>query len=450
MPDGSKIEWLHPHSTEGVESHRFHRENLVQVDGEVLQSQTFLLKDRPLIDSVYKRASVALNEVESQLLDQLKIPPVPGLPFDVNNLEAYSKPNSMFIKPDASYPEKYRDGFSYPEAGRAVTFKEGWMINDRVFLEHDIKGVGKTKSVNWYHLGKKISEGSGVSRDVETDLVGTEMAIENGILTPIILPPIKLNEIIINGERINSDQIFPKDPPLNINRIWASNIRINSLFRSISSFMTIKDVNLVIKEPEIPLKMFRTRVVDFLDKTKEISEFNKANGTNFIIGLSPFLENDFTITSYAKAFRTQSLVNISRMISGEIWHDNCSVQNISIAGEIGDWDSYAYIEDGKFWRVGSEYRFKPTDQDTQKADTTYDVVHQIYLAQAYISAISQIDFISESDYWDKVRVSLPDDNWAKNLNWDEVIDISNGDGIPRHPDPWEKTFQKMTDLFKNL
>ena len=97
--DGTTIQdrYPHPNANQGVESHRFHRENLNQVKGSIFPLTDFPEEDRILIQNGNDRISKPLTPNELELLRRLQVKPVLGLPFMSDHPDKFVHANSFFI-----------------------------------------------------------------------------------------------------------------------------------------------------------------------------------------------------------------------------------------------------------------------------------------------------------------------------------------------------------------
>jgi len=215
-----RFSYIHPNADVGVESHRFHREKLVRVRAELLEPG-----ENQALSRVLKASEVNLPENGRLLLSEFGLKPIKGLPI-IEDGQEYVDGNALFI--DNTSNKADRMGISNPGAGRSVTLSEGWIFEEgQVCLDHQIKGSGRTRSAPLLFLKKNTGDkgGSdwwvGLSTGGFTDVLGTDLAREKGVLTPRILPSMDLNEVVIKGKKVNDKVKFNNTLSL-VHRAWGS------------------------------------------------------------------------------------------------------------------------------------------------------------------------------------------------------------------------------------
>ena len=311
--------YRHPHHEYGVKSHVSNRERLSPVKGPLANAKEMALKD---VDIAELNASVGLplDTHKIALLKILNAPPVKGIPLTSKTKHEYIEANTLFITSDESAVTE--TAFAYQNSGRAVTKREGWIAsNGQVLTHHNIKGVGKTKSVDKVRIQKEqVPESSiGISRDVATDIQGTNRARKAGILTPILFPPIRYDEVIHLGKPFPANKYFNGETLYCIQRGWSSDIRLSALYRGVdSSYLEPEDLVLMKKNTQLTRNVFKSRVNRFLLDAQKVDVFNKEQGTQFTLGCGKYLKGDYSYASYSSAFREQMAQNIRAMIMGNI------------------------------------------------------------------------------------------------------------------------------------
>ena len=410
----------HPYKSDGVDSHRFHQENLVPVKAHMATNgETGLtVAESTALELRYKQG---MSAVQTNLLTKMGVRVVPGLPLV--DSQKFVAENGYFIGP-SSGDGLDKKSVSYPDAGRDVTFREGYVLGNRVFVDHGEKGLGKTQSVTVDHIGYKAGPGSvvGIVGDVKYDFCGTNMAEGFEILVPAIMPPIAFDEVIVDGQKVSAEGYLPTDPLLGVGRLWSSNIRVSSLYPGRSSYLMVADFRWIENNTETAMKVFDSRVNGYLARSKVVNQYNAANGTNFDIGCGSLMGSDYSKENYSKAFRIRTFDNVSKMVANDFYHDNCSQQNVSVAAEIGDWDKHAFVDENGYWRQNDGHVFKNKEVvAAYRADSAFAVVFRTYQTQGLVDAAFGNDFITLEQYWDGVKNPLPEDHWAKNLSVEQLI-----------------------------
>jgi hypothetical protein len=209
-----------------------------------------------------------------------------------------------------------------------------------------------------------------------------------------------------------------------INRSWTSDIRLSNLYRNLSSYIAIRDVNLMESDPDLTYRIFRSRIKNYLSQSMVVNDFNREHGTHYLVGCGNLLEGgDYSERAYAQAFRKQMIESVVLMLRNGIIHKNFSAQNISISGEIGDWDSFVEII-GDEINLSDGFVFKGEVMRSRRAEYVFDLIKNSYLAQGLIDSVLGDDFVSMGDYWNMILEGLPEDHWVKNMSLEDLIEGS--------------------------
>jgi hypothetical protein len=97
-----------------------------------------------------------------------------------------------------------------------------------------------------------------------------------------------------------------------------------------------------------------------------------------LVGCGNLLEGgDYSERAYAQAFRKQMIESVVLMLRNGIIHKNFSAQNISISGEIGDWDSFVEII-GDEINLSDGFVFKGEVMRSRRAEYVFDLIKNSY------------------------------------------------------------------------
>ncbi len=397
--------------------HLFHPEKLNTVFATLATTDELGIAFSDL-QLIYKSIGPELNDTQKELLRRLNLSAVKGLPL-VTAEERILYERTYALALGKKDTEGAINGVSYPMSGRATSLAEGWIAGDQVFTDHLIKGLGKTKAMTALH---HTAYKPGYSQDATTDILGTILAREAGVLTPLMLPPLKYKTHIINGEEKNVMQ----NKLFGIHRCWSSDVRINNLYKATHEYLSDFDIEKMVKFGELAdvIDMMRGRVTGFLEDAETINKFNKEHHTSYHLGCSRYLkENDYSYKSYSKAFQKQIVNNLTNMLKGGVWHGNLSAHNISIAGEFGDWDKMGYqrTQDSLIYE-GETFIF--SSMAIKRAELTLENIRLGYQIQGLIlGVLGEGDFISIDDFWEKTKKGLPANHWCKNISLRQLHQI---------------------------
>lgn len=411
--------YLHPQWQEGIKSHVPHHESLHRVKAHLEPYSEYGLSGIDLDNYIYEVTRRLLVN-DHRVLSFLRSPAIPGMPIDYADPDRYLS-NAIFItRPNRGQNRLH--AVSYPNAGRAVTRREGYVLSDgQVMLDHDTKGVGLTRAVDKYHADKTYGPGGevGISQDYQTDMQGTAVARAAGILTPFILPPMVYDQVYYDGRFMPAAE-YSQDPMYCIQRLWACNYRVSSIYRSYEGGFTFDDIPLILKDIQLSVRVARSRVKGYIKNCRQLSDFNKTHQTNYRLGCSPYFTGEFDYDDYLAAFRQQLVHNAANSIAHSIFHENLSPQNVSLAGEYGDWDLFITLEN-------EHLRSYPKTDDLD--DSSYNVEVQMYRAihtpfLYYLltnALISKNEPITLEQWWTSVATQLPDGHAIKDLTINELF-----------------------------
>lgn len=447
--------YIHP--IDGTKSHIFHHETVVPVLGKIATAQEIGVTPQDLETSLSFIGD--LNQQDEEVLRLVRSHPVEGLSNFREDPSRYLEHNTVFISKKKGL-QNIRTALSFPNSGRAVTRREGWVAsNKQVLVHHNTKGVGKTRSAygEFLRTVQRPGNETGVSMDASLDILGTNIARNSGVLTPVIYPSIMYEEVIFGGEKFPANEYFPEEKLYCIQRGWSSDIRLSGLYRGAdASYFVLDDFDLIGEDVTLTKNVFRSRVNGFIRDVKKVKKFNQENQTNYSIGCSDYfnLDTEDVYEAYCDAFTQQMLTNIQAMITGQIWHKNFSMQNVSVGGEIGDWDSFDYISpDGVLYENGVAQQ--DFDLDLVRSKNTFLVFKESYRMISLINVVlNKGKKISASQWWDEIRSGLPQDSWASQLDMHQLIEKSISNNVSFREQrydslyPYEDAFADMSVLFK--
>lgn len=425
---GAKI-YCHLHWE--TEPHLYHANDMKRVKStEILPELAGSIPSK-ILDSLYSTIDSELSDEQKKILQVLQVGRVPGLPIKKDKNTKYAKSNSFFV---SDKEHATLQAVSYPLAQRGITRFEGWVSPDgNIYTEHNITGVGMTKSVDRDYYQRQMYPGrhSGLivgswgKIGTVNQIVGTTVARDAGILAPLVLPPLKYEQVIFNGKRMFAKTYTKNETAYNAHHIYAANTRIAALIRQKERIkLDDEDLELTMSELDISVAEARRRVSNYLLDCQDVHNFNEARGTDYRLGMSEKMNGNYSFDSYAQAFYVQMIESIGLMVEHSIYHLNPHIQNISIAGEFGDWDATLYKnEEGRYMNLfynTSESQMSMGDQ----AATLYRLITQSYMAVSIVQGmIGPGRFTTYDQYYRDVVSQFPEGHWAKSIS---LTDMSCG------------------------
>lgn len=230
---------------------------------------------------------------------------------------------------------------------------------------------------------------NGLTLDVATDMVGTPLARNIDILTPVLYPPIKLHEVVYNN-RIVPAAWFYKFGSLYLNqRGFSSDIRVNGVYSAQSIRLYKEEIEHILSDLPLSLEAAYGMVDLFIFNTKIVHDFNILHNSDYFLGCSPFIK-DYSYEGYALGFLDQFARNVTQMIEHDFWHENFSPQNTTIGAEVGDFDAFSYVSPDRSWILswddGQRLSPAPFTKGEQK-EKSFQVFEDGYKITAFMSAL---------------------------------------------------------------
>ncbi len=372
----------------------YNTEHIVKTPGHVaaVLELGYQSEDAQMYTTEMSQFNSPLSGRDKELLTQLGISPVKHVPMYDGGEKFAHEYSVCVVAPE----ESSVTAVAYPFGGKAVTFEEGWVLADRVYTAHDVKGVNVTKSSHFKRYADKQDDsrepmGVETLSDLAFDIEHILKMEKDGVLTCKFLPTLAYDKFVFAGKEFKPSVALGA-----LQRLWASNLRVNSLYEATTLTpdpSSSPDIDSLTINARNTIDVIAGRAFTFISDAKKIHSYNKKNNTQYSLGCAVHMGDDFSFNSYAKAFRKQMILNLAGMIVGGHWHGNFSAQNVSIACEVGDCD----------------HELPDTRVEGQDIRNIYNLFRSGYFMQALISnTIGNEDkFYTSENMWRDLCEACP-------------------------------------------
>ena len=299
----------------------------------------------------------------------------------------------------------------YPMAQRGITLPFGAITNDgQLLTKLNVVGVGLTPLASGTTIVRALRNqsrpGMASLYNAANNLSGLTLARQLGILTPIALPPV----VVEDGIR----------PCVNIKTLYSDSLRTVALYQPTTDLGIMIDLS-VIEEIETSGGNLSPIVLDkidgFVSRAKTVSRERPGK----YLGCSRYM-TAFDRRGYWVGFRKQMEANAASMILSRFWHANLNMQNIAISGELGDWDRYCYIDSSNVYHAVGKNLLEMDHQVLEHA-WAWETLKALYIAQGLIGSLVAHEWYGIDVFWENIRKLLPEGNRIKTL---ELEDLAAG------------------------
>lgn len=362
--------------------------------------------DAAWLDSLNAEIKPVLTDDERGLLFQLGSGILPGLPLTGNSDREYLAAMSVFSVQDET-DEPRPDTWAYPWQQRGTTSFLGLISrNGQVCPYLSRSGTGISRSHSQEHSYMQQGSINGLLTRVRPQIIGTTMARQAGVMTPLILPPVAFDEMMYRGKRYPAGEFLKHENMFCCGSAYSENLRVAGLFRGIQSFSFsfCMDIDFILMNLDTEITVSRRRLIPFLSNVRTVDEFNDEHHTRLFLGCSRLMHHEYGYPSYTSAFRHQITDTVRTCIVKNIHHLNFSFQNTAVSAEVGDWDKFGYEVNGLYVVEDDERMSQPRMTAGQGEFST---ILSGYQVQAFVSALIAGEFIPVDEYIKSFRRGLP-------------------------------------------